>query len=91
MSQKVAITTLDVFDDSKQGSQHDHDAGNEEHQRVLAPRDVGRLASSSGTVLDTVVEHDCDDHEEAEEEELNDQATDDYVFAHIFRISFLFG
>lgn len=82
VAEDVAVVSLDVLDDTEDGSDHDEDGDGVEDVEEAGPGDLGGHGGGGRDGGDTVVEDGGDDDEEAEEEELDDETADDDVAAH---------
>lgn len=80
---EFAVLAHDIFSNAKYGSHENEEAGRVEDVEELLPgrRDLEGLLG--GLSADSKVEDEGDDHEEAEEEDLNAQTSDDDVFASL--------
>lgn len=80
---KHAVLAHDIFSNAKHGSHENEEAGRVKHVEELLPgsRDLEGLLG--GLSADSKVENEGDDHEEAEEEDLNAQTSNDDVFASL--------
>ena len=84
MAQQVSVEALQILHDSKYGSNHHEQAGREKDEHVFFPLDSaeragGRAPTESGVEVD--VDHD----EEAEKEQLDEEACDGDVGAFVER------
>ena len=71
------VVAHDVLDDAEDGPDHNESAGYIEHDEKLLPRQVQLEACSSGLTVDSTVENDDGDDEDAKEDELDPETNND--------------
>lgn len=68
---ELTVLAHDVLGDTEDGSDHDEQTGRVKHEEELLPRRCDLLRLLCGVAVDAEVEDESDDHEEAEENDLN--------------------
>lgn len=74
---QIAVGALDELDGSEQRPDHDEETDDVEGGEVVLPSHLGAQCCSSRGLVHGAVEHERDNHEEAEPEELDDQTDND--------------
>lgn len=70
-----------ILRNTEHGSDHDHQTGTIEHEKIALPWDCQLLRACTGHDAEAVVEDSRDDYEETEEEDLDTQTASNDVFA----------
>ncbi len=80
---QVAVEALDVLDDAEDVSDQDDQRHSVQHQEVVDPGYGDGLGRGRRAVHDAIVEDARHDDEEAEEEQLHEEAAQDHVLAEL--------
>jgi hypothetical protein len=79
VAENVAVETLDVFDDSEDGTEKDEAAADIQDDEMSLPFHLDLLGCCRREARDAVMEQAGDDDEETEEYDLDEESTCDHV------------
>lgn len=88
MRDEITIVSLDIFDDTEDASNEDEDADRVENTQVPLPRHGSSPVGPPGSEFSrkAAVEYDSGDDEEAEHDDLREEAGQDDLLPHLEQV-----